>query len=185
MTGQSASQPLRRVRRFFRTLCPRVEPAALAAGLPYLSPAEQALFRRLAPADEQHSLRVFALLVANDQTDRDLLGAALLHDAGKAHARLSVWHRVVVDLAGRHSPGILRWLAGHGPAWWRGPFTVALTHSTIGIADLTAAGSSTRLIDILASAGSPARQLQSADAPTADTTIATLAQLLREADARE
>ena len=70
-----------------------------------------------------------------------LIEAALLHDVGKAQAKITVWHRTLIVLLGALRPG---WLApltrpptpGQARSW-RYPFYVARRHAALG-ADLCA-----------------------------------------------
>lgn len=141
----------RRVWRFFSVLtagrwAARVDGEPLAA---YLSPPQRLLFERMQPADQQHSLKVFASLWRAGYRDPDLLQAALLHDVGKARASLRLWHRVAFDLGETFWPGALRWLAAHGPAGTRHAFTVALRHPELGASDALGAGCSDRVVALI------------------------------------
>lgn len=61
-----------------------------------LPPAAQALFWRMLPGDQRHSLAVLRTLMRWGETHPALLQAALLHDVGKAAAPLSLWERALV-----------------------------------------------------------------------------------------
>lgn len=66
-----------------------------------LSEAEQRLFDRMTPADRAHSIRVARRVeeAVGDEPGADVaVVAALLHDVGKAEARLGVYGRVVATL---------------------------------------------------------------------------------------
>ena len=108
-----------------------------------LSPEALALFQRMSKADRAHSLRVYAWLKAHGYDQRDLLAAALLHDCGKAAARLAVWQRTLKVLLKRFAPGWWEKLAAPAPPEsWRYPFHVLHAHSRIGAAWARAAGCS-------------------------------------------
>jgi hypothetical protein len=90
-----------RVRQFVRYLTGRVTPADREAVAEWLTPEQQALFSSMHAADQRHGLDVVAVLRRAGHTDRDLLLAGLLHDAGKGRD-LRLWHRVAWALADRH-----------------------------------------------------------------------------------
>jgi hypothetical protein len=67
----------------------------------YLQPQALELFQAMPSYDQQHALNVCRTLEGQGQVERDLLAAALLHDAGKSvaqGARVRLWHRVAVVL---------------------------------------------------------------------------------------
>ena len=66
----------------------------------WLTPAQLALFDSMHVADRRHGLDVVATLRAEGATDRDLLLAGLLHDAGKG--RTGVLPRVAWSLGQRY-----------------------------------------------------------------------------------
>ncbi len=91
------------------------------------------LYLRLSKPDRAHSLRVLAWLRRHGHTDPDLMAAALLHDCGKAAARIGVWQRTLKVLLKRTDPA--RWRALSRPAdrkSWRYPFYVLRHHPDIG-----------------------------------------------------
>jgi hypothetical protein len=80
----------------------RIEKAARS-----LTPEAQALFAQQAPQDQRHALAVYETLRREGHNHQDLLAAALLHDVGKAAARLPAWQRGLLVLAERFVPGVL------------------------------------------------------------------------------
>lgn len=72
-----------RVRQFRSHLRARVAPGERDDVAAWLTPAQLALFDSMHVADRRHGLDVVATLRADGATDRDLLLAGLLHDAGK------------------------------------------------------------------------------------------------------
>lgn len=90
--------------------------------------------------DQRHSLDVMDTLRRAGHHDKDLLQAALLHDAGKSLAtgslfagsgalqRLTVWHRTAVVLMNKYAPGWLARLAADGRGW-KHPFAVHVRHA--------------------------------------------------------
>ena len=117
--------------QFFRAAFARVHKHEYALVERYLLPAQVALFRRMAPCDRRHGLDVFYTLRDAGYQDRALLQAALLHDVGKAAARLTIWHRVGVVLMGRLVPDWLARLAADGRGW-RAPLAAHAQHAQTG-----------------------------------------------------
>ncbi len=105
------------------------------------------LYLRLSKPDRAHSLRVLAWLKRHSQTDPDLMSAALLHDCGKAAARIGVWQRTLKVLLKRMDPA--RWRALSCPAdrkSWRYPFYVLRHHPDIGAVWAEQAGCTPTLV---------------------------------------
>jgi hypothetical protein len=117
----------------------RVDPAEEAFVDRVLPPRARALFRGMPVADRRHGLDVAQRLVASGHDDRDLLAAALLHDAGKGH-RLRLWHRVAGVLLEAIAPAALRRLASPDPDSWRHPFHLYLHHDAISAEMAVSAG---------------------------------------------
>jgi hypothetical protein len=108
-----------------------------------LPPAALALFRQMSPADRAHSLRVHQWLLDQGCDQRDLLAAGLIHDCGKAAARLAVWQRTLKVLLKKLAPGLWRRLsAPAAPDSWRYPFYILAEHARIGAEWAEAAGCS-------------------------------------------
>ncbi len=106
----------------------------------FLAPAALALFRRMSAADRAHSLRVYAWLQEHTASP-ELLAAGLLHDCGKAAARLAVWQRTLKVLLKKLAPGLWRKLAAPvPPKHWRYPFYILEDHARIGADWAEAAG---------------------------------------------
>lgn len=94
-----------RVRQFRAHLRASVAPEERAALATWLSPPQLALFDSMHVADRRHGLHVVASLRAEGVTERDVLLAGLLHDAGKGDT--GVWPRVAYALAGAYGAWIL------------------------------------------------------------------------------
>ncbi|NUQ37779.1 MAG: hypothetical protein HUU23_08275, partial [Caldilineales bacterium] len=108
-----------------------------------LNDATLPLFQGMSKVDQAHSLRLLAWLQAQGWTDPDLLHAALLHDCGKAAARVAVWQRTLKVLVKRLAPqqwGMLSRPAR--PGSWRYPFYILRTHPFRGALAARAAGCS-------------------------------------------
>jgi hypothetical protein len=92
------------IRRTFAHVGAHVSDAEVRALQPLATPEQLALFRSMHPADQRHGLAVHDALVAGGARDRDLLIAALLHDAGKGQTGLLP--RIVHALGGAYG----RWI---------------------------------------------------------------------------
>lgn len=123
--------------------------ALLEAAGEILSGQALCLFCRLGVGDQAHALCVLQALrreaaATGETLSPHLAQAALLHDVGKASARMMVWHRVLVVLLGVLCPPCLAWLAQPGkasrPHSWRHPFYVACRHAELGALLCEAAG---------------------------------------------
>jgi hypothetical protein len=101
------------------------------------------LFAEMAVADRRHGLDVVARLLAAGHQDRDLLTAALLHDAAKGR-RMRLWHRVGGVLLEAAAPRLLRRLARSDPASWRHGFHLYLNHGPMSAAAAIEAGCNER-----------------------------------------
>jgi hypothetical protein len=115
-------------------------PAERAEARAVLGPRLAALFERMTPGEQAHSLRVLRRMRAEAEgrpLPAGLLQAALLHDVGKTCAPLGLAGRVVVALAGSIAPA--RWGQGE-PRGWRRPFVVAAQHAAWGAELCAAAG---------------------------------------------
>lgn len=131
------------VRRFAGSLRPGGPPASEEAwARSQLLPEEVRLWARLSGADRRHAVgvarRVEAALGAD--ATRPVLAAALLHDVGKAEARLGTYGRVVATLAaavaGRDM--VSRWQRSRGFTRRVGLY---LNHPDLGADLLALAGS--------------------------------------------
>jgi putative nucleotidyltransferase with HDIG domain len=98
--------------------------------------------------DQRHGLDVYHALRKDGCQDEALLVAALLHDVGKAAARLTIAHRVTVVLIERAFPGWLARWAG-AKEGWRAPFAAHVQHAHVGAAWAQAAGSSTDTVTLI------------------------------------
>jgi hypothetical protein len=88
---------LYRARQFFGALRPVVTKSELVAVESVLGTQLMTLFASMPGSDQRHCIDVFERLRAAGCDDRDVLVAALLHDAGKgslAGGRVKLWHRV-------------------------------------------------------------------------------------------
>lgn len=127
-----------RLRQFWLATTARISAGERQAARRLLGPAASDLFERMPRADQRHGLDVMQALAAAGEREPAVLAAALLHDAGKAGAGLTVWHRTAIVLLGRWWPAGLARLAA--PAGWRRPFWAHLRHAELGAQAAEAAG---------------------------------------------
>jgi len=127
-----------RVSQFFHALTARAAPAEVAQAITLLPADARVLFGRQSRADQCHALAVWRSLRQAGYSNPQLLSAALLHDVGKAAARLTLWQRAAIVALDRFAPRALQRLghsgvAGEGRAWgWRHPFAVTVHHAELG-----------------------------------------------------
>jgi hypothetical protein len=156
-----------KVRQFGAHLRARVGTRERAELATWLDPAQLALFDTMHVADRRHGLDVVRSLRTDGVTDRDVLLAGLLHDAGKG--RTGVGPRVAYSLGQRY--GALLWRsAAVAPGW---------SAALIRLRDHAAASA-----DLAAAAGCPARTvalIRHQDAPR-DPEFGRLLQLADEAN---
>lgn len=133
---------LYRTLQFWQALGAGGSPEDLALARQLLTPAQLALFYRMQPAEQAHSLRVARDLLEQGEEHPDLFVAALLHDVGKSRFPLSLWERVLIVLVKAVCPGCARRWGLQAAALsspeepqhfgWRRPFVVAAAHPEWG-----------------------------------------------------
>lgn len=157
---------LYRVRQLRRTLNPRITQAELHAARETLGERLYPLFASMQAADQRHCLDVYEALAAEGCNDREMLDAALLHDAGKgsiAGAWFGVGHRVTYVLLGRVPPVLAfaaRFNAGLRALHRHDALTIALAReygASPGVVQLLAA------MEDIGTSDERARQLIDAD----------------------
>lgn len=129
-----------RMGQFYQALTARVAEETVEQAMHVLPPEAHALFRRQTAQDQHHALAVYHALRQAGHTHPQLLAAALLHDAGKAAARLPAWQRAIIVLLDRCAPRLLARLGRQAlqgqtlslPNGWRRPFIVHVHHPEIG-----------------------------------------------------
>jgi len=133
-----------RVGQFVAHVRARVAPEEEALAAQILPAAAHRLFVAMPVADRRHALDVVDRLLAMGIDDRDLLAAALLHDAAKGH-RMRLWHRIAGVLLEAATPWLLRRLASTDPRSWRHPFHLYLHHGRLSAEMATVAGCGPRV----------------------------------------
>ncbi len=169
----SASRPLYRARQFFVALRPRLEEAERAEAASVLGPELWLLFDSMSARDQRHCLDVYRVLRSHGCEDKDLLMAALLHDAGKgrlAGTRVRLWQRVAYVLLGTAAPGMLNRLVGTGSLGrLTGGLRVLHQHAERGAELAAALGAPAEVVELVrdhedgARAGDRSRLLRAAD----------------------
>jgi hypothetical protein len=137
-------RPAYRARQFGTHLFARVSAEERAAAHEILPPGATVVFDRMPVADQRHALDVMARLRGSGQTDRDLLAAALLHDAGKG-SRVRLWHRVVAVLVEAIVGSRMAGLGSSDPTSWRYPFYLHRHHAALSAQAALAAGCGPRV----------------------------------------
>jgi len=139
-----------RVWQFFMRLgaCLTLEDTGPAREI--LPDAAWKLFMAMPRGDRWHGLCVYRRLCRDrDSISRDLAQAALLHDVGKASARLTLVHRSLIVLLGRMAPDVLAQLSASDERGWRYPFHVHRHHDVLGAALCEGAGCSARTVHLV------------------------------------
>ena len=142
-----------RLGQFFSHLWPRpLGPDDMSEAERVLGAQLFGLFRRMTAGEQAHSWRVMRTVAAGDSAyaaHHELLQAALLHDAGKSVAPLSLADRTIVVLARWLAPeAARRWGQGE-PRGWRRPFVTALRHADWGAGLCAEAGAPPLTVDLV------------------------------------
>ena len=134
---------MHRVEQFFGHLTARVAPDELARAERILPGSAWPLFNAMPIADRRHALDVAQRLIAAGHDDRELLCAALLHDAAKG-TRLRLWHRVGGVLLEAFAPRLLDRIASPDQESSGYPFHLYLHHAELSAQAALRAGCSER-----------------------------------------
>ena len=153
-----ANRALYRSRQFFGSVHPRVDEAQRAEAFGLLTGAQRELFSSMTPRDQQHCLAVYRKLRDEGHDDRDLLVAALLHDAGKGE--IALWHRVAFVMLDAASPSLLDRLTRPGDSsHWRETLYRCRNHAKLGAQLARTAGSSERVVCLISEEDHDDKQL--------------------------
>lgn len=137
-----------RVRQLLRGLRPALSTDEAATVRALLSDRELALFLRMAPRDRRQAVDVMRWLRRHTEPSTALLQAALLHDAGKGPLR--VRDRIAFVLLSAVSVRLLDRVAGEGGGRGRRALWVLHRHARLGAELLVAAGTSPRVVELVA-----------------------------------
>jgi len=129
----------------------------------YLDTSQQALFARMTRADQRHSVAILQALLHERSSDAVDWQAALLHDVGKAEARLQLWQRALWVLLRTTSPHLLERLAADRPGSWRYPLYLYRVHAARGAELVHAAGGSPLLVALIRLHDTPAIEISEPD----------------------
>jgi predicted HD phosphohydrolase len=140
------ARSLYRSRQFFSSLHASTTEDERAEVNCLLGAKEADLFFAMIVRDQRHCLDVLRELEQQGQTDRDLLCAALLHDAGKGRVR--IWHRVAYVVIRAVSPRLLNRLTSRKGAFGSGLASIA-NHAERGASLAQAAGASADVVRLI------------------------------------
>jgi hypothetical protein len=114
-----------------------------------LSPDLFSLFNQMHPSEQAHSIAVYRDLLNQKIQNKDLLEAALLHDAGKNQHPLRLWERVVIVLGNAFFPENVKTWSDGKPEGLKRPFVVAQNHPEWGADLASQAGASKLTADLI------------------------------------
>ena len=123
----------------------QVSPGERAEVVPWLRPAELALFDAMHVADRRHGLDVVAWLRRDGCADREVLAAGLLHDCAKGNT--GVGPRIAYAL-GQHY-GAWVWSVTSLLPGWRGAIRRLGVHADESARLADAAGCSPRTVELI------------------------------------
>jgi hypothetical protein len=138
-----------RLRQLWETMFARPTAPDLTLAQDVLAPPLMALFLRLQPSEQAHSLRILRLLLEQGENHLDLLVAALLHDVGKSRYPLHVWERILIVVGKALLPKqARRWGQGQ-PRGWQRAFVIAEQHPAWGAEMAGGAGASPLTVSLI------------------------------------
>ncbi len=165
--GSSRSWWASKARQLGRHLVARVAPGERVELASWLTPAQRSLFDGMPVADQRHGLDVVARLRAVGCVDRELLLAALFHDAGKGRS-IHLWHRVA-------------WSLGEGLGPWAHRLAASLPGGGEAMARLRDHADRSASLALAAGCGQRVARLIRGDVPAADAADAALLHAADEA----
>lgn len=140
---------LYRLRQFWQAVTAHVDEQGFKEAQDALAPPLFALFCRLQTSEQVHSLWVYRSLRNQQETNPDLLSAALLHDIGKILHPLTIWQRIEIVLANQIAPDAVRRWGKSSPNGWRKPFVVSAQHPAWGAELAQKAGASPLVVSLI------------------------------------
>jgi hypothetical protein len=147
-------------------LTARIGPRDRALATRLLPLAALAVFDAMPVADRRHGVDVVQRLLERGIDDRDVLAAALLHDAGKGRT-LRLWHRVGGVLLAAIAPRLLDRLASPDPVA-RNPWYVFVHHAEISAEVAARAGAPARAVAFIRGAPAPGDEALATELHAAD-----------------
>ncbi len=141
------SRPGYRARQFFGALGARLGEDERRDAASLLGAGLMSLFESMSRRDQRHCFDVYRAVLARGCDDRDVLAAALLHDAGKGRlsgARVRLWHRVAYVVLTAGAPFMLRRLNGG-----RGGLAALHNHAARGAMLAEAMGATPAIADLI------------------------------------
>lgn len=141
-----------RIRQLLVSLRRTLNAADQAEVQHWLPPLAVALFLRMTPRDQQHSLDVLRRVQHTMPGQPALYAAALLHDVAKTAQpgrRIRLWHRVLVVILSAFWPVSVSKLASADPQSWRYPFFLHLHHPLLGAQMAAAAGCDPLTVELI------------------------------------
>lgn len=144
-------RPLYRLKQGYRRLCAGLRPRSAedAEARSILSPQAYTLFLRMSAGDRAHGLCVWRRMLAESVLPQEVAAAALLHDAGKAEAGLSLPYRTAIVILRALHPAWLSRLGANPIPHWRHPFFAHLRHAEVGAERCHQAGCSALTIALV------------------------------------
>lgn len=146
---------LYRGRQFWHTLSSKIDSQKLEQAATYLTHAQWELFTQLQVGEKNHALAMLTKLIAQGETEPDLLVAALLHDVGKLRYRMNPLERALVVVGKAIVPEKAnRWGTEPVGGWnnlpdWRKAFIVAEHHAEWGAEMARQAGASPLAVELI------------------------------------
>lgn len=138
-----------RISQFWNAVAARPADGQLERARNVLGAALMNLFLQMQPGEQAHSLEIFESLLAQGETDPDLLAAALLHDVGKSRCPLNPAECAMVVIGCKLLPGDVKDWGRGDPQGLKRAFVVAEQHPAWGAAMAAEAGASPLVVRLI------------------------------------
>lgn len=149
VTLNTMSRWLVRIRQTWLVVFAWAYPLDTTLAEQYLSPPLLALFKRMSRSDQQHHIRVLKRLLQHGHDHPDLIVAALLHDVGKTHVRLTIFDRIFAVLIKQLTPHRYHTWSQGQPTGWRRPIVAVAMHPEWGGDMVALAGAYPLTVDLI------------------------------------